>query len=230
MVLPAIVYLTAFILGAVHALEVDHMVAVTTLVSGRTKISSSFVLGLQWGLGHTAAVISVGALLLWLGIRIPADFDRWTEAGVGAAMVLLGAWALVRSAALHLHFPDRHGGHAHLHAHSGGKIDHDHGHHSDPSRHHRHVSTLMGAAHGLAGTAPVIALVPATQLAEWPDALVYLSFFGVGTTLAMACFAAAAAAVIDRLVSSIRVVTAIARAVALAALLLGLLWMLRALG
>ena len=88
----------------------------------------------------------------------------------------------------------------------------------------------MGAAHGLAGTAPVIALVPATQLAEWPDALVYLSFFGVGTTLAMACFAAAAAAVVDRLVSSIRVVTAIARAVALAALLLGLLWMLRALG
>ena len=223
MVLPAIVYLTAFILGAVHALEVDHMVAVTTLVSGRTKISSSFVLGLQWGLGHTAAIISVGALLLWLGMRIPADFDRWTEAGVGAAMVLLGAWALVRSAALHLHFPDRHGGHAHLHAHSGGKIDHDH-------EHHRDVSTLMGAAHGLAGTAPVIALVPATQLAEWPDALLYLSFFGVGTTLAMACFAAAAAAVIDRLVSSIRVVTAIARAVALAALLLGLLWMLRALG
>ena len=66
-------------------------------------------------------------------------------------------------------------------------------------------------------------------MAEWPDALVYLSFFGVGTTLAMACFAAAAA-VVDRLVSSIRVVTAIARAVALAALLLGLLWMLRALG
>ncbi len=37
MALPAIVYLTAFFLGTVHALEVDHMVTVTTLVSGSYK-------------------------------------------------------------------------------------------------------------------------------------------------------------------------------------------------
>ena len=118
---------TAAMLGCLHALEVDHMVAVTTFVSRRPSLASAARFGFRWGLGHSIAVLAAGGLLLAGGVRWPARWDAYGEGLVGLMLVGLGAWALASARKLHLHSAEEHGGHAHLHVH-GGRADHGHPH------------------------------------------------------------------------------------------------------
>lgn len=110
---------TAAMLGCLHALEVDHMVAVTTFVS-RRPTAAAVRFGLRWGLGHSLAVLAAGGLLLATGLRWPARLDASGEALVGLMLFALGGWALASARKLHLHSSQEHGGHAHLHLHAGG--------------------------------------------------------------------------------------------------------------
>ncbi len=53
-----------FTLGLKHALDADHLVAVSTIVSGRRGILGSSVVGGLWGLGHTLSLVVVGLLVI----------------------------------------------------------------------------------------------------------------------------------------------------------------------
>lgn len=67
------------IFGLKHATEVDHLVAVSTIVSEhRSVFRSALVRGL-WGLGHTASLVIVGVLVLVFRVTIPAR-DGWSLA------------------------------------------------------------------------------------------------------------------------------------------------------
>ena len=222
-----IAYATAFALGAAHALEVDHMVAVSAFIGNRPKFGSAVSFGIRWGLGHSLVVLVVGGALVAAGVTLPERVTGWAELGVGLMLVSLGVWALRAARRLHLHAPHDHGGHAHLHAHPPAHHPHDHAHH-DPARRHRHLSTLVGAIHGLAGTAPVVALVPVTLMSSRWGALGYLAAFGVGTILAMGLFSVLAAAAAGRAASSVRTARVVAAVTALASLAVGLLWLVRA--
>lgn len=223
------IYLSALALGAVHALEVDHMVAVGSLAGLRPKISAAFVLGLRWGLGHAAVVLALGAVLFWLGLKIPASYQAWSEAGVGAALVVLGIWTYRRASRLHIHRPEDHGGHAHLHAHLRGRAQHEHHHEDGRHRRHQHTSTFLGAVHGVAGTAPVIALIPVTMISQATAAMAYLGTFGLGAMLAMGCYSATAAALVSRVASSVRTLSVVTRAMGAITTALGVYWILRSL-
>jgi nickel/cobalt transporter (NicO) family protein len=187
---------TAAMLGFLHALEVDHMVAVTTFVSRRPTLRAAARFGLRWGIGHSAAVLLAGGLLLATGVRWPARYDALGEGLVGLMLVGLGLWTLAIARKLHLHTSEEHGGHAHLHAHrTHGPHHHAHNAHSPAAHPHDHGGiTLVGLLHGLAGTTGVIALVPVTMMDQIPLGLGYLTLFGVGVTLAMTLFALIAAA------------------------------------
>jgi hypothetical protein len=52
------------IFGLKHATEVDHIVAVSTIVSEHRSLIHSALVGALWGLGQTAALVIVGALCL----------------------------------------------------------------------------------------------------------------------------------------------------------------------
>jgi hypothetical protein len=196
----AIVLATAAMLGSLHALEVDHIVAVTTFVSRRPTASAAARFGFRWGLGHSIAVLLVGGILLATGTRWPARYDAMGEGLVGLMLVLLGGWSLVSARKLHLHASEEHGGHAHLHLHRGTP-GHAHGHGAGAPAHEPHDHggvTLVGLLHGLAGTAGVVALVPVTMMSGVGLGLGYLACFGLGVTLAMTAFALAAAGVLRR--------------------------------
>ena len=105
---------TAAMLGFLHALEVDHMVAVTTFVSRRPTPAAAVRFGLKWGIGHSVAVLAAGGLLLATGLRWPARYDALGEALVGLMLIGLGSWALVSARKLHLHSAVEHGGSAQL--------------------------------------------------------------------------------------------------------------------
>ena len=211
--------LTALVAGFLHALEPDHMAAVTTFVSRRPRPLQAIGFGIRWGVGHSVSILVVGTLLVAFQFQFPDRLNRGLEFGVGGMLLGLGLWLLW--SVLH----ER----AHRMA-----ADHDHGRAHDHHHHHHHhgKNTLwVGMAHGLAGTAPLVALIPAALTRSPWVAAAYLLCFGVGTTLAMGVYAVVAGLVFDQagtrlpaLGRTLRTVTAVGSAA------LGIVWMVGAAG
>ncbi len=223
----AAIYVAAFWLGATHALEVDHMVAVGAFVGTRPRLRNAVGFGVRWGLGHAAVVLVAGVLIGASGLGVPESASRWAEFGVGVMLIAIGAWAFNLARQIHIHTPDTHGGHGHLHAHPAPGL-HRH-HHSRADRRHSHLSTLMGAAHGLAGTASVAALIPVTLLGDLTNVVWYLAIFGTGTVTAMGLYAAVAAMAVQRFAASQKVARWVARLTASASVAVGIWWVVMSL-
>lgn len=195
-------YLAAFFLGAVHALEVDHMIAMSAFVGSEPRIGVATAFGARWGVGHSVVVLGVGGVLAWFEIRLPQTAIAVGELAVGVALVLLGLWAFGAAKRFHSHGPDEHGGHAHFHQHGEAKPGHRHGHGAGSRAHHRHMPTTMGALHGLVGTAPILALAPVTLIADFRTSMIYLTCFGLGTMVSMTSYAAFAALAVKGLATN----------------------------
>ena len=181
---------TAFVLGVIHAIDVDHAVAVSTFVTGRPALRSAVSYGVRWGLGHSVTVLVVGSLAVAFGLRIDPRFDQLAEGAVGMMLIALGFFAFRSLGNLHLHGPPAHGDHAHLHAHRRGPVAHEHGHPSPTNPvHHPRRPMLVGILHGLAGTSGALAIVPVTLMSSWQTGLGYLATFCVGVVVGMVLFA-----------------------------------------
>jgi sulfite exporter TauE/SafE len=206
--------LTALVAGFAHALEPDHMAAVTTFVSRRPRPLQAIGFGIRWGAGHSAAILVVGFILVALNIQLPDVLARGLEFGVGVMLLGLGLWLLwgVLHERAHRAAGDAAHGHAHPH-------------------HHGRGSLWVGMAHGLSGTAPLVAALSATMAGSPASAALYLLLFGVGTTVAMALYALVAGFVFDQaghrapaLAGGLRALTAVGSAA------IGVLWMVNAAG
>ena len=53
-----------FVLGLQHALDPDHLVAVSTIVSDHKSLHRSSMIGTFWGLGHSASLLGVGLAII----------------------------------------------------------------------------------------------------------------------------------------------------------------------
>lgn len=178
------------VFGLKHATEVDHVVAVTTVVSEQRSLWRAAVVGGLWGAGHTASLVLVGVFVLTLRVAVPEGVSDWLEFGVALMIIALGVNAVARAlrgrADAHLH-RHRHGGveHAHLHFHEQDARR------ADGEAGHTHAVTriglkpvLVGAVHGLAGSAALTLLVLA-QIDSVALGLVYLAVFGLGSVVGM---------------------------------------------
>lgn len=117
-----------FVLGLRHALDTDHLAAVSTVLAQRPSFRAAGMIGFSWGLGHTAILLLVGAVVLVCRVPVPAPMALAAEFGVGAMLVLLGGLLglrLVRER-WHVHRHE-HDETPHLHLHSHALTD-DHGH------------------------------------------------------------------------------------------------------
>ena len=172
------------ILGLKHAVEADHLAAVTTIVSERKSLFSSALVGGMWGIGHTIPILLVGLAVILLRFEIRERVGLSLEFCVGLMLIGLGAqalWKLLRGDKLHLH-AHQHGGHVHLHPHF-----HDHNKaegSDDQTAHHKFQPgwrpLFVGMMHGLAGSAVLVPLV----VAEIHSPLVgmfYMLVFGFGS-------------------------------------------------
>ncbi|NJL17972.1 MAG: hypothetical protein HC938_13100 [Nitrospira sp.] len=56
-----------FLLGLRHALDSDHLAAVSTVLAERPSFLASGAVGLWWGIGHTLTLLLVGSMVLALG-------------------------------------------------------------------------------------------------------------------------------------------------------------------
>src|SRR3954465_3001998 len=100
--MPAFEILTGSALGSLlgmrHALEPDHLTAVSTLVTasgGERSSVRAAMLGASWGLGHTLSLVIVGAILVVMRAEMPPRVADLFELLVAFMLVGLGARALV---------------------------------------------------------------------------------------------------------------------------------------
>jgi sulfite exporter TauE/SafE len=172
---PALLAL-GFVLGLRHALDVDHLAAVSTIVSQRRSVWSGSLVGAVWGCGHTAALLVVGVGVIALHRAIPPGVEHALELGVACMLVALGLnllRTLGRGGTLHLHAHE-HGGRTHVHPHvHRDEAGHEHG----PSARRPFV---VGLVHGLAGSAALMLAVLAT-IPSPAVAVAYVVVFGAGS-------------------------------------------------
>ena len=83
-----------FGLGVRHALDADHLVAVSTLVSQERSHWRATRVAALWGTGHTTTFLAVGLVLAWTEVRLPGHFATWAESAVGVMLIAMGIWQL----------------------------------------------------------------------------------------------------------------------------------------
>src|SRR5690625_5293200 len=79
-----------FILGIKHAIEPDHVIAVSTIASQSKKLLRSSLAGVYWGIGHTATLFIVGIILIIMKDEISEKWALSLEFLVGMMLVYLG--------------------------------------------------------------------------------------------------------------------------------------------
>jgi hypothetical protein len=199
-------------LGVRHALEPDHLAAITTLVSGRGPLAAART-GAAWGVGHASALILLGGALVALGVRMPARLALALDLAVAAMLLVLAAISIraARRGAT--------GDAAHAHDHARA---HDHDRDVSAGRGGLR-STLVGFVHGASGTA-ALTVVCATTMPSRGAALGFLVVFGLGSLVSMSVMsgvlAAPMAAVARRGEGPLRLVRLAGAAVAIAAAVL----------
>lgn len=88
----------AAILGLRHALDPDHLVAVSTLVAGAEERAARAAarLGATWGAGHALAVVVLGLPVVLAHALLPGLVERLTETAIGVIIVALAGRLLLR--------------------------------------------------------------------------------------------------------------------------------------
>jgi len=173
-----------FVLGLRHALDADHVAAVSTFVGQDGNPYRSCVVGTFWGIGHASTLLVAAMLTTVLQIRVPSEIHSLLEAVVALVLIGLGGHTLVRAAGtvrVHRHEHTHDGvSHRHLHIHVGARDVHGHGHLIGRGRR----PLLMGALHGLAGSGALLLLALATMPSTL-QVLLYITLFGIGSMVGM---------------------------------------------
>ncbi len=187
-----------FVLGLRHALDPDHVVAVSTIVSGEPNWRRSSLIGSFWGLGHATSLLTLGGLIVALRINITELAASRLEIIVSVMLVGLGLYAIgAARAGFRLH------AHKHTHEAGGGvgleKKEHVHLHVHQPNAEpvHRHAHTLrfgirpyaIGLVHGVAGSGGLALLVMATAKTATAG-LLYMAALALGAMVGMGILSA----------------------------------------
>lgn len=199
------------LLGLRHALEPDHLAAVSTLMTGERSSAKAAWLGAWWGLGHTLTLVVAGALLVLLRADMPPLAADMFELGVvlllvgfGLRAIYQGVWGLPRP--------------THSHARPGRSPSGPRGRWTGARR-----PLVVGAVHGLAGSGAVTAFVVAA-LPTTATRLGYLALFGIGTTVGMAVLSGVLGWPLARIGGNRGTVRLLSLAVGSLSAALGLVW------
>jgi cytochrome c biogenesis protein CcdA len=176
-----------FLLGMQHALEADHIAAVSSIAARRTDVGDIVKHGLTWGLGHTLTLFVFAGAAILLGHAIPEHLAQPLETAVGIMLVGLGAhvlWRLWRDR-VHFHAHGHSDGAVHIHAHShaGETLPHARAPHSH-AHGFRWRTLLVGLMHGMAGSAALLVLA-VSQASSVAAGLGYVALFGIGSMIGM---------------------------------------------
>ncbi len=214
-------WLLGLALGMRHALEPDHLAALSTLLADRPRARAATWIGASWGLGHSIALFLVGGGLLLLRAELPAWLADLFELGVAFMLIGLGTRSIVRALragreGVAARAPHSHGGGPHVH--------------TGPA-HHLHLGRwtlargplVIGLVHGLAGSGALTALVVST-IPGVGQGLLYMLLFGFGSVAGMAIVSGLSSLSLARMPHSPHVMARLGGAAGLLSLVVGVIW------
>jgi hypothetical protein len=154
------VVILGMMVGVFHAFDADHVVAMATLSNQKSKKRLVLKYAIKWGAGHGGILLILGCLLAFVGIELPAWFVHYSEIMVGFLLVYLGIrlWLfLTRSSQAS----------------------------AETNSRHDHAPLFIGMLHGVAGSAPILALLPNMLESQF---LLHIGLFSLGCLFGMFCF------------------------------------------
>jgi ABC-type nickel/cobalt efflux system permease component RcnA len=213
-----------FLLGMRHALDPDHVVAVSTIASEQKSLLRSSLVGAFWGVGHALALMIAAGAVLAFKLNIGDSLAHALEIGVAIMLVALGAVAIRRG------FKEW-TVHAHRHVHDGHEHVHLHVHVAHRNHDHRHILGFglrpfsVGIAHGLAGSAG-LAIIAVGTTSSVAAGLLYIGMLGLGSAAGMMILTAAMSLPLFLLASRYRMFRAATQLIAgVGSVLFGFWWM-----
>lgn len=179
-----------FLLGMRHALDPDHVVAISTITTEEKSLLRSSLVGAFWGAGHALSLMCASGVVLAMRLTVSDSTARWLESIVAAILVALGINAIRRAVKEWTI-------HAHRHAHDGREHVHLHEHRKERHGNHRHKHILgfglrplsIGIFHGLAGSGALAVAAVATT-SSVAAGLLYIAMLGIGSAAGMVLFTA----------------------------------------
>lgn len=147
--------LFAAVMGAGHAFEPDHLIAVSQLVARRDNTLLAVKDGMYWGLGHTTMLVVFGGIILFGKLTLLSG--GYFEVLVGLVLVSMGIGRLTNRANF---VPTRTVRNPHAWAYA------------------------IGLLHGLAGSGVLVLAVLSELRSPWL-ALAYILVFGLGSVVGM---------------------------------------------
>jgi nickel/cobalt exporter len=218
-------------LGLLHALDADHVMAVSALSNRKPSLRRTLKFSANWALGHGSVLILLGLLFFGLGIALPESIQKLAESSVGVLLIGLGLacfWQFHKeNVVLNKHTHEHSNGsieHTHLHVH-----DHDKKIESSDQVKEAHTPVMVGILHGLAGSAPALALIPAMMQTSLLEAMGYLVLFSAGVLFSMVTFGLSFGFVQKKLQQkSIKVFNWSRKVIATAAVGIGFYWLSQA--
>jgi hypothetical protein len=224
---------SALVLGFLHGLGADHLMAIAALSLGTAGESPAMqraralAIAVRFAIGH-ALVLAIGAgALIALGWSLPLAVERGGEMLGGLLLIgfgATGAWGVISG---------RIYGHSHQHGHEPAAHWHLHVGRRDlhpPPAHHSHLPTIIGAAFAISSLRALTMLAPfggRVDATPVSTLLLLVAVFGLGILLSMSLFGVAFARFMSAAVAA-RLGQAAAVIMALASIGLGVFWIARA--
>ena len=183
---------SALLLGFVHGLGIDHLMAIAALsINGRGRRGHHAPIirtAIQFACGHTLVLAAGVAIALTLGWALPEALEAGAERLGGGMLIVLGVaglWSLVAGRAYgHVHAEGD--GRPRWHFHLGRRTRHPGGAHA-----HSNLATAMGALFAISSLRALVMLAPmGAPLGSQtlPTILLLIALFGLGILLSMSLF------------------------------------------
>lgn len=180
------ILIISILIGMVHALEADHLAAVSSFAVQKKSGRAILRQGFSWGVGHTVTLFLIVVPLYGLGRQISPQVSAGMEGFVGLLLVGLAARLLysVWRGRLHIH----------VHPHDDSvRLDHIHSHENDASYDHKHFQIArgplaIGLVHGMAGAAALLILVQ-DSVTTLAGSVLMVLLFGIGSIFGMSLVA-----------------------------------------
>jgi nickel/cobalt transporter (NicO) family protein len=221
---------SALVLGFLHGLGADHLMAIAALSTGAAGEETAAVqrtraigVAVRFAIGHALLLAFGAGLLIALGWSLPVVVERAGEILGGLLLMAFGAVALwaIRSGRVY----------GHTHVHGNEPAAHWHLHVGRRERHplpsaHSHLPTIIGAAFAVSSLRALTMLAPfgdRVDAAPLPLLLGLVALFGVGILISMSLFGVAFAQVMST--RALRRVGTLANGgMAVASIALGIFW------
>jgi nickel/cobalt transporter (NicO) family protein len=220
---------SALMLGFLHGLGADHLMAIAALAAGPTgeavavQRTRAIGIAVRFAIGHALLLAFGAGLLITLGWSLPVVVERSGEILGGMLLVIFGAiglWAIASGRV-----------YGHTHVHGNEPAAHWHLHVGRRDRHplpsaHSHLPTIIGAAFAISSLRALTMLAPfggRVDAVPLPVLLALVGIFGIGILISMSLFGVAFAQVMST--RALQRVGRLANAgMAVASIALGIFW------